>query len=192
MNAPHDSAASFPTHAASLPSNEVPDARELRILADSQRGDGADGGDVIADDPPSADGQRPSEQTDAPTAECDVPGEDFDDRSDDNFRVIEVPDSGWQPRSRHDPQPTLADTARRGVPWLWPGRIALGRVTLLVGDPGVGKSLVALDIAARVSTGRPWPGDCPEFVQSAQQIGTVPFAPHAEPIHDARMTTDDQ
>src|SRR4051812_46740387 len=41
--------------------------------------------------------------------------------------------------------------------WLWRGRIPLGYVTLLVGDPGAGKSLVALDIAARVSRGAPWP-----------------------------------
>jgi hypothetical protein len=41
--------------------------------------------------------------------------------------------------------------------WLWPGRIPLGKVTLLVGDPGVGKSLLALDVAARLSSGQPWP-----------------------------------
>jgi putative DNA primase/helicase len=52
------------------------------------------------------------------------------------------------------------DTARQyPVEWLWPDRIAANKVTMLVGDPGVGKSLVALDIAARVSTGRPWPGE---------------------------------
>jgi hypothetical protein len=41
--------------------------------------------------------------------------------------------------------------------WFWPQRIPLGRVTLLAGDPGVGKSLLALEIAARVSRGTPWP-----------------------------------
>jgi putative DNA primase/helicase len=44
--------------------------------------------------------------------------------------------------------------------WLWPGRIPLGYVTLLVADPGAGKSLVALDIAARVSRGATWPDQC--------------------------------
>lgn len=54
------------------------------------------------------------------------------------------------------------DTARQyPVEWLWPGCIAANKVTILVGDPGVGKTLVALDIAARVSTGRPWPGEPP-------------------------------
>jgi hypothetical protein len=41
--------------------------------------------------------------------------------------------------------------------WLWPGVIPLGRVTLLTGDPGAGKSLLTLDVAARVSSGLPWP-----------------------------------
>jgi len=41
--------------------------------------------------------------------------------------------------------------------WLWPARIPLGKVTLIFGDPSLGKSLVTLDIAARVSRGMPWP-----------------------------------
>jgi RecA-family ATPase len=48
----------------------------------------------------------------------------------------------------------------RDLPWLWPGRIPLGCITLLVSDPGVGKSLLALDIAARVSRGAQWPDQC--------------------------------
>jgi putative DNA primase/helicase len=54
------------------------------------------------------------------------------------------------------------DTARKyPVEWLWPGRIAANKLTMLVGDPGIGKTFVALDIAARVSTGRPWPDESP-------------------------------
>jgi len=41
--------------------------------------------------------------------------------------------------------------------WLWPGRIPLGGMTVLAGDPGVGKGLVAVAIAATVSTGGRWP-----------------------------------
>ncbi len=41
--------------------------------------------------------------------------------------------------------------------WLWPGRIPLGKLTLLAGDPGLGKSFVTLDLAARVSSGTSWP-----------------------------------
>jgi hypothetical protein len=48
----------------------------------------------------------------------------------------------------------MADVEPRDVQWLWKGRIPLGRLTLLVGVPGKGKSFVSMDLAARVSTGR--------------------------------------
>ena len=51
----------------------------------------------------------------------------------------------------------LADVQPEPVRWLWPWRIALGKMTLLAGDPGLGKSFITLDMAARVSAGRPWP-----------------------------------
>src|SRR5207253_3230899 len=45
----------------------------------------------------------------------------------------------------------------RPVPWLWPGRIAAGRLTLIDGDPDQGKSFVTLDLAARLTAGRELP-----------------------------------
>src|SRR5260370_32422969 len=41
--------------------------------------------------------------------------------------------------------------------WLWPRRIAAGKLTLIDGDPQQGKSLLTLDLAARVSGGKPFP-----------------------------------
>jgi hypothetical protein len=43
------------------------------------------------------------------------------------------------------------------VSWLWKGYLPYGKITILDGDPGIGKSFIALDLAARVSTGRPMP-----------------------------------
>jgi len=43
------------------------------------------------------------------------------------------------------------------VKWLWQDRIARGKITLLCGEPGVSKSMFALDIAARISSDRDWP-----------------------------------
>jgi hypothetical protein len=60
----------------------------------------------------------------------------------------------------------LSDVDRESLLWLWPGRIPLGKLTLLAGDPGLGKSLVSLDMAARVSRGAPWP-DNPLLPQTA-------------------------
>src|SRR3990167_6026346 len=43
------------------------------------------------------------------------------------------------------------------VQWLWPAVVPYGKLTLFVGHPGEGKSLASLDLAARVSAGRPLP-----------------------------------
>ena len=51
----------------------------------------------------------------------------------------------------------LADVKPERVAWLWDGYLPLGKQVTLDGDPGVGKSTVSLDIAARVSTGSPMP-----------------------------------
>ena len=44
------------------------------------------------------------------------------------------------------------------VRWLWPGRIPLAKLALLEGHPGIGKSHLTLDFAARVTIGRAFPG----------------------------------
>jgi hypothetical protein len=43
------------------------------------------------------------------------------------------------------------------VKWLWPGRVPLGKITILQGDPGLGKSTLALEIACRTSKNLPMP-----------------------------------
>lgn len=51
----------------------------------------------------------------------------------------------------------MSDVEPEAVSWLWPNRIALGKLTLISGDPGLGKSFVTLDMAARITTGCVWP-----------------------------------
>jgi len=63
----------------------------------------------------------------------------------------------------------LSDVSSRPVEWLFPGRIPLGKLTLISGDPGVGKSFLTLDMAARVSLGAPFPGQN----RSSQPPGTA-------------------
>ena len=49
------------------------------------------------------------------------------------------------------------------IDWIWPGRLARGKLTLISGDPGLGKSQLTTDIAARISTNANWPdgGEAP-------------------------------
>jgi hypothetical protein len=45
----------------------------------------------------------------------------------------------------------ISEVEREAVRWLWPGRIPLGKTGLVEGHPGLGKSTLLLDLAARVS-----------------------------------------
>lgn len=53
----------------------------------------------------------------------------------------------------------LADIESKPICWLWPFRIARGKLTILAGNPGLGKSQITASIAAIVTTGGQWPVD---------------------------------
>jgi hypothetical protein len=55
----------------------------------------------------------------------------------------------------------LSQVETQQVDWLWQRRIPLGKITVLDGDPGLGKSLLAINIAACITTGRPMPDGTP-------------------------------
>jgi hypothetical protein len=65
-----------------------------------------------------------------------------------------------------EPEPTffttrLSELQPVALTFLVPGRLALGKLAILDGDPEMGKSLIALDLAAKVSTGRSFPDGVP-------------------------------
>jgi hypothetical protein len=51
----------------------------------------------------------------------------------------------------------LSSVEPEEVSWLWPSWLALGKLALVDGDPGLGKSAMTLDLAARVSSGKGFP-----------------------------------
>lgn len=53
---------------------------------------------------------------------------------------------------------TVSSIEPTRITWLCPGRLAAGKMTVLDGDPGLGKSTIVLDWAARITTGRALPG----------------------------------
>jgi len=87
--------------------------------------------------------------------------------------------AAWWPEAQPEPEPEPARPAevRRmdqlplaRINWLWEGWLARGKLALLDGDPGCGKSTVAIELAARVSTGAPMPG---EPADAQRDPGTV-------------------
>jgi putative DNA primase/helicase len=53
----------------------------------------------------------------------------------------------------------LSEIEAEPIRWLWPNRIARGKLTLIAGDPKLGKSLLTADLTARITAGHPWPVD---------------------------------
>lgn len=69
------------------------------------------------------------------------------------------------------------------VSWLWPECMPLGKLVILDGDPDLGKSLISLDLCARLSTGRrfpdgrPSPGPANALVLSAEDAPSDTIVP---------------
>jgi hypothetical protein len=51
----------------------------------------------------------------------------------------------------------VAEIEAKPIDWLWMSRLARGKLTLIAGDPGIGKSQIIVDIVARITTGERWP-----------------------------------
>lgn len=64
----------------------------------------------------------------------------------------------------------MSEIEPQEVEWLWEGRLAVGKSHLLVGNPGLGKSFVLTDWAARITKGIEWPDGRP-----VGQTGDVVF-----------------
>ncbi|MCP5409467.1 MAG: AAA family ATPase [Chromatiaceae bacterium] len=72
-----------------------------------------------------------------------------------------------------------ADVMPEAISWLWPDRIALGKLTLIAGDPGLGKSMLTAAFAAHVTNAAPWPVD-----RSPCPLGAVIMASAEDDIAD--------
>jgi len=67
---------------------------------------------------------------------------------------------------------SLADVEALPIHWFWFNRVPMGMLTLIVGDPGLGKSFLSLYMAAKISTGGAWP-DCDSLPDNRAPEGSV-------------------
>lgn len=88
----------------------------------------------------------------------------------------------FEPERRNGgPKLTLFSSVERTrVCWLWKRRLALGALATLEGDPGLGKSLISVDVAARYSTSRPMPFED----EPVGPPGHVVFIAHEDGLSD--------
>jgi putative DNA primase/helicase len=68
---------------------------------------------------------------------------------------------------------SLDKVEHHALQWLWPNHIPLSMLTLIAGEPGVGKSFLTLFMAAAVSAGLPWPntsGIAPPVLDEVDEV----------------------
>lgn len=90
-----------------------------------------------------------------------------------------------QRKSRRAEVLCLADVQAEDVDWLWKPYIPLKMITLLSGDPGVGKTFLSLDLAASLTQGRAM------FNAAATTVGNVLYLTQENsPAHVLRPRFD--
>ena len=92
--------------------------------------------------------------------------------------AVEVPDERIRALMAEGEEPDevgtlMADVESEEVRWLWDRRIPLGKLTVLDGDPGLGKSVITMDLAARVTAGRDFPNGNLDHVGNLDHLGDV-------------------
>ena len=104
------------------------------------------------------------------------------------YRIAEIqPDDQEKHYTRRRPiLVNLGDVQPESISWLWPERIPLGKLSILTGDPGLGKSMITTDIAARLSSGRGWPDGTP----GADPGGSVFLSAEDDPADTMRPRFD--
>lgn len=85
----------------------------------------------------------------------------FDDleKENDSRKSRETPTGETGTPGRRPVSTRLSDVEVEVVRWVWRGRIPLGKVTIVDGDPDLGKSTLTLDLAARVTIGSRMPDE---------------------------------
>jgi hypothetical protein len=85
-------------------------------------------------------------------------------------------DEQTEPDDRRTPDDgvtSLADIPAELTEWLWPGRVPLGKVILVEGEPEAGKTSLVLDLAARLTMARPMPDLDPANLATFGPLGEV-------------------
>jgi putative DNA primase/helicase len=101
---------------------------------------------------------------DWPTWDYTRPGWDDEERirviEDENRRILREQRAATENKifeRRRLQTINAAEVKVQRVQWLWEERFALGKYSVLAGNPGTGKSQLSLDMIARVTRGDSWP-----------------------------------
>jgi hypothetical protein len=73
------------------------------------------------------------------------------------YDLLEPQPKGHESSTIYYPGKFFSEITSRDIIWLWKDRIPIGKLTILDGHPGLGKSLVTIFVAAQVTNGQDMP-----------------------------------
>lgn len=85
-------------------------------------------------------------------------GKDISDLLDAGYSLDDLAD---MPESEELHTYLASNVQRRKIEWAWTNYVPFGKLTIIEGDPGDGKSVLTIDLAARWSTGNVMPDGSP-------------------------------
>lgn len=159
----------------------------------------ADGGHTLSRDDPEWVRERfniPAGTTDGEVTAwyaAQIASYEADERADTMRRRADSLAQGWvpHPAARQAPAAALpalgvclADVEAEAVRWAWPGWLAVGKLHVFDGDPGMGKSTLLAALAASVTAGQPWPDGSP--VPDGARGGVVVLTAEDDPATTIR------
>jgi len=65
---------------------------------------------------------------------------------------------------------SLSTIEAKPIRWLWTNNIAIGKLNTYSGEPGHGKSLISIDLAARCSVGKEFPDGAPNAIGACDTL----------------------
>ena len=96
--------------------------------------------------------------------------------------VHDEPKPAQQARSSGLEVVCMADVKPSAIDWLWPNWIALGKVHVLAGEGGRGKSTILCNTTAITTTGAKWPDGA-----DASQVGSVMILAAEDDVEDTLL-----
>ncbi|HTU03240.1 MAG TPA: AAA family ATPase, partial [Candidatus Sulfotelmatobacter sp.] len=75
--------------------------------------------------------------------------------ADDN--ILDMADRAWAKPASGFHLVSGDSVQPEAVRWLWPHWLSLGKLQLLAGSPGTGKTTIAVSLAAAITSGGGWP-----------------------------------
>jgi len=86
--------------------------------------------------------------------------------------IVSMADHAWQRGGKDFDLVSATKVKPEPVRWLWPDWLSLGKLHLLAGSPGTGKTTIAVSLAAAITTGAAWP-DCASGGGGSNKPGDV-------------------